>query len=85
MPLEFNEFAVYPCTYRELRIPSTCLMALYGISLYLQGTPAAAQGNKAAQRYIPVPTGNSIRFMYIENTRAVYPCTYRELAFSIDE
>ena len=52
---------------------------VFGISLYLQGTPTAIAKEYFGWRYIPVPTGNSFRWKNKALLRAVYPCTYREL------
>ena len=70
---------VYPCTYRELRIISKNWGLLFGISLYLQGTRADWFNTVQAERYIPVPTGNSMLNPRFKRRGTVYPCTYREL------
>ena len=51
-----------------------------GISLYLQGTPSRQDYEHETERYIPVPTGNSLNFLHYSSLSSVYPCTYRELS-----
>ena len=55
------------------------LLANKVISLYLQGTPLEQSFCVLVNRYIPVPTGNSIFLAILLSNFAVYPCTYREL------
>ena len=73
---------VYPCTYRELRMIAMNKMAKSGISLYLQGTRVGLFLCICFNRYIPVPTGNSVYGFQTILLQPVYPCTYRELNFS---
>ena len=51
---------------------------IYGISLYLQGTPYYALLRLLTARYIPVPTGNAFYLAFHLSKKSVYPCTYRE-------
>ena len=53
-------WAVYPCTYRELKFLKYDKVAKNGISLYLQGTRSQHMNSRYCRRYIPVPTGNSL-------------------------
>ena len=71
-------FAVYPCTYRELKSGTGKTMTLSGISLYLQGTRYMRSGYETKWRYIPVPTGNAFYLAFHLSKKSVYPCTYRE-------
>ena len=72
-------FAVYPCTYRELCCCTNDICCSVGISLYLQGTHGVAVLPEPLARYIPVPTGNSLKILHKSPRLPVYPCTYREL------
>ena len=74
-----SKSSVYPCTYRELKSLSALHRHLNGISLYLQGTHSLPPNHNSHRRYIPVPTGNSNTLLSFLNSKAVYPCTYREL------
>ena len=74
-----NQFSVYPCTYRELSSLWSIPSIESGISLYLQGTLAIMELQWPFRRYIPVPTGNSLKALFIYFYHPVYPCTYREL------
>ena len=73
--------SVYPCTYRELRLPIDIGFSKYGISLYLQGTLIGFKNEIDSTRYIPVPTGNSRPNDFPAFRASVYPCTYRELIY----
>ena len=75
-------WAVYPCTYRELTSNNIVYIRSSGISLYLQGTLWCGLGNSKSRRYIPVPTGNSTIGLIEKVKSTVYPCTYRELTRS---
>ena len=72
-------WAVYPCTYRELKFLKYDKVAKNGISLYLQGTLFHRHPYRPFHRYIPVPTGNSPPSSPYVIVISVYPCTYREL------
>ena len=76
-------WAVYPCTYRELKFLKYDKVAKNGISLYLQGTLFHRHPYRPFHRYIPVPTGNSLFVQVLVGVRTVYPCTYRELTLRI--
>ena len=77
-PFIYFDEAVYPCTYRERNNITINHFTIFGISLYLQGTPLVMQSEMGKVRYIPVPTGNAPPASKDRPMTPVYPCTYRE-------
>ena len=55
----FNEWAVYPCVYREHPIVISPSILPPGLSLCIQGTLVGVQKVGYFQRFIPVYTGNT--------------------------
>ena len=70
--------AVYPCVYREHRIPGIYGGTIAGLSLCVQGTSHNIERVSGHLRFIPVCTGNMCSKQNPKNANTVYPCVYRE-------
>ena len=70
---------VYPCVYRELSRTVNLALFAIGLSLCIQGTLVNLSGERRKIRFIPVYTGNSLKFSSLQKLSVVYPCVYREL------
>ena len=70
--------SVYPCVYREHITATGVTLSTRGLSLCIQGTRITHEQFFNQERFIPVHTGNTYCTNNREQTRAVYPCAYRE-------
>ncbi|CBJ82838.1 conserved hypothetical protein [Xenorhabdus bovienii SS-2004] len=69
---------VYPRTYGEHRNGETGCLGTDGLSPYLRGTPKSNALAIIFSRFIPVPTGNTLRTEIFSLDDPVYPRTYGE-------
>ena len=70
---------IYPSVYREHNGATASPRDSDGLSLCIQGTRIDRILKKIDLRFIPVHTGNSIRYLAYSPRQPVYPCAYREL------